>query len=73
MFAPPQQELESLYELAQRGNMRSIEQRAESLAEMDERYAPFAGQLEALAKGYQSKAILQFVEQFLESDSSSER
>ena len=71
LFVPPQRELESLYELARWGNMRNIAQRAASLAEMDERYAPFAGQLEALANGYQSKAIVQFVEQFLAEDTSS--
>ena len=66
LLAPPRQELEVLHALAQRGNMRSILQRAAHLAELDQRYAPFAGQLVLLAKGYQSRAILSMVEQYLE-------
>ena len=63
LLAPPQQELEILHGLAMRGNMRKIEQRADHLAELDERYRPFANQLRRLADGYQSQAILSLVEQ----------
>jgi hypothetical protein len=36
------------------------------VAELDERYRPFADQLCLLAKGYQSKAILTLVQRYLE-------
>jgi CheY-like chemotaxis protein len=63
---PPQQEIKILHELALRGNMRDIRQHATSLDELDERYRPFADKLHQLAREYQSKAILNFVEQYLE-------
>jgi len=66
VFAPPVPELEVLHELARRGNMRSIAQRAAYLAELDPRYGCFARQLGQMAKDYQSKAIVDFVEHYLE-------
>lgn len=66
LLAPPAQEMEILHRLAREGNMRDIVQRAAHLAELDERYRPFAEQLRLLAKGYQSKAILSLVERHLE-------
>jgi PAS domain S-box-containing protein len=68
LVTPPPQELERLHQLARIGNMREIEQWAERVAELDERYHPFAYQLCLLAKGYQSKAILALVERYLEKD-----
>jgi hypothetical protein len=46
--------------------MRAIVQHATHLTELDERYRPFADHLCQLAKDYRSKAILSFVEQYLE-------
>jgi CheY-like chemotaxis protein len=66
LVAPRQQELETLHHLARRGNMRDIVQWAERVAELDARYRPFADQLRLLAKGFQSKAIVTFVERYLE-------
>jgi hypothetical protein len=45
--------------------MRDIAQWAERVAELDERYRPFADQLRLMAKGYQSKAILALVERYM--------
>jgi DNA-binding response OmpR family regulator len=67
LVAPPARELEHLYRLARLGNMRDIAQWAQQVAELDERYRPFADQLRLMAKGYQSKAILTLVERYLES------
>jgi CheY-like chemotaxis protein len=66
LIAPPPQELEGLHYLARRGNMRDIVQWAERVAELNERYRPFADHLRLLAKGYQSKAILALVQRYLE-------
>ena len=63
IVAPPPEEMEVLYRLARLGNMREIMAQAERLAQLDERYRPFANQLKALAKGYQSKAVLRLVEE----------
>jgi len=55
---PPQQEIDNLYQLARLGNMQDILHWADHLDDLGERYRPFANQLRLLAKGYQSKAIL---------------
>jgi two-component system, sensor histidine kinase and response regulator len=66
VVAPPQTEIEILYQLAMVGNMRSIKQRADHLAALDPHYRPFAEKLTDLARGYQSKAILRLAEQYLD-------
>jgi CheY-like chemotaxis protein len=66
LVAPPAPELERLHQLARLGDMRNIVQWAARVAELDERYRPFADQLRLMAKGYQSKSILSLVEQYLE-------
>ena len=55
---PPQAEIDDLYRLARMGNMQDILRWASDLDDLDERYRPFTNQLRVLAKGYQSKAIL---------------
>jgi CheY-like chemotaxis protein len=64
IVAPPTAEMEALYRLARSGNMQEIMAQAERLAAQDERYRPFANQLSALARGYQSKAVLRLVETY---------
>ncbi|OAJ56089.1 hybrid sensor histidine kinase/response regulator [Paraburkholderia ginsengiterrae] len=66
LIVPPHEEIEALHYLARLGDMRTIVQRAVHLTELDERYRPFADHLCQLAKNYQSKALLSFVEQYLE-------
>jgi signal transduction histidine kinase/CheY-like chemotaxis protein len=62
----PLDELEVLHRLARQGNMREIVLWAERITHLDARYGAFAAELRALAKGYRTKAIVQFVEQHLE-------
>jgi PAS domain S-box-containing protein len=62
---PPRAEMELLHHLARIGNMNDIAQHAIYLGELDERYRPFAIHLTMLAKSYQSKAILKFVQEHL--------
>jgi PAS domain S-box-containing protein len=66
MVAPPAEELQALYRLAQLGNMRDILQYAQHLTGLDARYQPFAAQLQQMAQGYQSKAIHAFVSKYLQ-------
>jgi CheY-like chemotaxis protein len=70
MVAPPAAEMDVLYRLARLGNMQEIVAQAGRLASLDERYRPFADRLVALAKGYQSKAVLRLVEGYLQRDAS---
>ncbi|SEK11081.1 ATP-binding protein [Paraburkholderia diazotrophica] len=66
LIAPPPQEIETLHHLARLGDMRAIVQHAAHVTELDERYRPFADHLCRLAKAYRSKAVLGFVEQYLQ-------
>jgi CheY-like chemotaxis protein len=65
LVMPPAEEIEILHRLAKVGNMQDILRRAAYLAELDPRYVPLASRLTMLAKSYQSKAILNLVEQWL--------
>ncbi|MDJ0715059.1 MAG: ATP-binding protein [Prochloraceae cyanobacterium] len=64
-IAPPPEEMEILYELAMLGSMKKIRERAIYLAELDEKYAPLTAKLQALAQGFQEKAIVNLVKQYL--------
>ncbi|KAA1009647.1 response regulator [Paraburkholderia panacisoli] len=66
LIAPPPEEIEALHHLARLGDMRAIEQHAAHVTGLNELYRPFGDHLCRLARGYQSKAILSFVEQYLE-------
>ncbi len=64
MTVPPADEIETLWQLAQIGNMRQIRERASYLRGRDPAYAPFANRLDALAQGYHSKQLVAFVARF---------
>lgn len=65
LLAPPPADIEQLYALAMTGNMRSIHRFATELGARDPRYRPFAARLQALADGYQSRAILALAQHHL--------
>jgi len=64
LVIPPVQEIEALWQLARIGNMRMIIEQADYVAALDPAYAPFTQRLQTLAQGYQSKAVLTFVERY---------
>ena len=64
--ALPEDQIEALYHLARLGNMQAILGWSNRLEAQDECYKPFVKQLQILAKGYQSKAILNFVKRYME-------
>ncbi len=68
LVAPPPGELEALHHLALRGNMRGIKAEAGRIEALDNRYNAFAQELRRLADGFQSKAMLKFVERHLGED-----
>jgi hypothetical protein len=63
--------MDILLRLAREGDMRGLLRQATRLTELDERYLPFASQLRLLAQGFESKAILSFVERYLEKEAGS--
>jgi PAS domain S-box-containing protein len=62
---PPMEEMSVLHRMAQEGSMRDIIQQTERLQALDERYRPFAEQLRKLCQNYQSKAVLDLVELYI--------
>ena len=62
---PSDESMRELHELARMGDMRGVRGWADALSASDTRYAPLASALRALARGYQSKALLAFVERHL--------
>jgi len=66
IVAPPKEEMAELFKLALAGNMREIRLKAEHIAKLGEQFKPFADKLDALARNYQSKAILDLVEEFMQ-------
>lgn len=66
MMAPPYEEMLSLHQLALAGSMRDIREHAARLADSNDQYRRFANKLSSLAKEYQSKAILNLVEQYMD-------
>ncbi|MGN6230532.1 MAG: response regulator [Trinickia sp.] len=63
---PPAQRMRDLHLLARMGDMRGVRRWAEEIASADMSYTAFASTLHALARTYQSKALLTFVERHLE-------
>jgi hypothetical protein len=56
--------MEILWQMARIGDMREIRERARYLHALDPAYAPFADRLDALALGYQSKKLADFVARY---------
>jgi len=63
---PEPEQMNALRALAKAGNMRTIREKVEELAIVNERYRPFADRITKLAIGYQSKALLRLVEKCAE-------
>ena len=64
LIAPPAEEIEALFHLAMRGHLKGIIKHAQKLAELDESLRPFTDRLCQLAKGFQEKALLEFISQY---------
>jgi hypothetical protein len=66
LVAPPAAEMAALHELAKLGDMRGIRKQAERIEKMDSRYKPFADKLREFARGFEDKALIAFVERYME-------
>jgi hypothetical protein len=63
---PPREEMEVLLDLALRGNMRAIQERAAHIETLGEQYIPFARKLRELAESFEEREILALMRQYLE-------
>ena len=66
IVAPPAEEIEILYDLAVRGNMREILNRALYLETMDAKYRPFVRMLRELARAFEDEKILSLIKEYKE-------
>lgn len=66
LISPPKEELAALFDLAMRGNLRGIQERAATLEQLDAQFVPFANQLRQLAKGFQERKIREFIKNYME-------
>ncbi|MBD2213668.1 AAA family ATPase [Nostoc linckia FACHB-104] len=64
LIPPPADEIAILLDLAMKGDLRSIAQRAAKLEELDEQFLPFANHLRQLAKEFKGKQIVDFIKQY---------
>ncbi len=66
LVPPPPEELAMLLDLAQRGNMRAIQEQADHLEKLGSQYAPLANMLRELAKEFKGREILALVTQYVQ-------
>lgn len=66
VVAPPQTTLMTLARLAQLGDMRGLREAANQLCAVGEQYKPFADRLHQLAERFETQAITQLIQQFLQ-------
>jgi signal transduction histidine kinase/DNA-binding LacI/PurR family transcriptional regulator/ActR/RegA family two-component response regulator len=66
LIPPPGAELAVLYDLARRGDLRAIRQRALGLEQQDATFRPFACHLRQLAERFEGRAILALVNHYRE-------
>jgi hypothetical protein len=66
LVPPPGEEMEVLHNLALRGDMRGIRERAAHIETLGEQYAPFARKLLELAKGFEERQLLILIKQYME-------
>ncbi|MEH1908244.1 MAG: response regulator [Nostoc sp.] len=64
LIAPPPEDIERLFELAMRGNIKGIREQAQKLKLLNEKFIPFAEQLQQLAKSFQIEKIREFIQPY---------
>jgi predicted ATPase/signal transduction histidine kinase/DNA-binding NarL/FixJ family response regulator/tRNA A-37 threonylcarbamoyl transferase component Bud32 len=64
IVAPPAEEIAVLVDIAMRGDIKGIIERANRLEALDKQWVPFATHLRQLAKGFEDEKILEFVRQY---------
>jgi PAS domain S-box-containing protein len=62
LIAPPAAELDTLYELTLKGNFKGITKQSAFIAQMDQKYSPFAKKVQQLAKRFQDQEILALIQ-----------
>ncbi len=61
IIPPPLKELENLYELAMKGNLKGIIKQAKIIEKLDTKYVPFAQKLQELATDFRDQDIIKLI------------
>ncbi len=64
MLVPPSKDIAILYDLAIRGNLIEIRNRATQIEQLDAKYKAFTDKLQRLAKAYADEELLALIEQY---------
>ncbi|MGE5656982.1 MAG: CHASE3 domain-containing protein [Actinomycetota bacterium] len=67
LVIPPAALIKDLYDLAKKGNVKAVIQKAEELKKLDEQWIPFAEEVSRLAKGFQEKQLQSFLTDYYNS------
>jgi signal transduction histidine kinase/DNA-binding NarL/FixJ family response regulator len=65
---PSQTELSHLYELALKGRIKALQEQTKQLEQADRTLAPFAQEIQQLARSFQIEKIQTFIKQYLTAD-----
>jgi hypothetical protein len=68
LVPPPEGELAVLHDLAKRGDMRGIRERASHIETLGKQYVPFAHKLSELATGFEERELMVLVERYIEEE-----
>ena len=66
LVPPPEEEMEILLDLARRGDMRAIRERAAHIETLGKQYIPFALKLRELAKSFEERQPMALVTRYVE-------
>ena len=64
IIPPPIEELEKLFDLDLRGNLKELLKQIDNLEKLGEEYSSFTSKLRQLAKGFQEKKIVEMLSQY---------
>ena len=66
IIPPLAEELNILYDLARKGLIDSLSEEADKLKEIDNKYLPFAEEIQSLVQGFKIKQIRKFIKQYMD-------
>jgi hypothetical protein len=64
LIAPPAEEVAALLDLAMKGDLKGIMERADRLEALDKQWLPFATHLRQLARDFEDEKIVEFVKKY---------
>ena len=68
IIPPPPEQIDILYDLIMKGNLKGIIKQAENLKALDANFIPFADRLYEFAKKFQEKQLKSFINQYKQKD-----